>query len=52
MKAASKSGEGAMDLKGDMAAGRSEGSATSGRESEHEGGSQSAAQFLARASGG
>ena len=41
-----------MDIQGDMTAGRSEGSVTPDRASNHKGGSQGAARFPARASVG
>ena len=42
-----KSVEGPMDIQEDMSAGRSEGDATPGRASKHEGGLQGAARFSA-----
>ena len=52
MQGAAKSGEGPMDIQGDMAAGRSEGSVTVDRASENEGGLQGTVQISARAPGG
>ena len=49
---AAKSGEGYLDLQGDMADGRSEISITIDRVSDHEGGFQGTARFSARGIGG
>ena len=50
MQGTSKINERPMGLKGDIVAGRLEGSVNPGRSSEHEEGSQGAAQFSAHTS--